>query len=115
MKKVEAIIRKSKFKEVKKALLDANIEYFSYWLVRDKSKEKEKRFYRGVEYETPASERIWVTLMVADNKIGEVIELIRNAGRTGDVGDGRIFITDIVSAHLIRTDDEGDKILGMDD
>ena len=115
MKKIEAIIRKSKFKEVKSALINAGFEYFTYWLARDRGKEKETRFYRGVEYQTPSAERIWLELVVKDKQQSDVVSIILNNGKTGDVGDGRIFVTNIESAHLIRTGDSGDEILSIED
>ncbi len=115
MKKIEAIVRKSKFKEVKLSLIEQGFDYFTYWLARDRGKEKETRYYRGVEYETPSAERIWLEIVVPDKKQDEIVSLILNSGRTGDVGDGRIYITNIESAHLIRTGDSGDEILSIED
>lgn len=109
MKKIEAVIRKSKFKVVKKALLEAGFEFFSYWLVRDVTEEKEKRVYRGVEYETPASERILLALIVQDEHVNEATDAIVKNGQTGNAGDGRIFVSTLDDAMRIQTGEHGDK------
>ena len=109
MKKIEAVIRKSKFKLVKKALLEIGYEYFSYHLVRNHSEERETRMYRGVKYEPPAAEKIWLSISVNDEKVEEVIKIILENGRTGNVGDGNIFITDLVDVYRIRTGEHGDE------
>lgn len=109
MKKVEAIIRKSKFKVVKKALVESGFEFFSYWMVRDITEEKEKRIYRGVEYETPASERILLTLIIKDEHLDQATNIIVKNGQTGNAGDGRIFISTLEDAMRVQTGEHGDK------
>jgi nitrogen regulatory protein P-II 1 len=115
MKKLEAIVRKSKFSEVKQALLKEGIEFFSYWMVRDMGKDYETRVYRGVEYKTPAAERIWLSIFLEDKDVDAIVQLIIKSGRTGDVGDGRIFITPIEDAYRIRTGVNGDEALNFKD
>lgn len=66
MKKIEAIIRKSRFEDVKEALLAADIEWFSYYDVRGEGKMRQARVYRGVMYNTSAIERTLVSLVVRD-------------------------------------------------
>ena len=61
MKKIEAIIRKSRFEDVKKALLAADIEWFSYYNVRGEGKMRQARIYRGVMYDTSSIERVLQT------------------------------------------------------
>ena len=63
MKKIEAIIRKTKFEDVKEALLEADIEWFSYYDVRGVGKTHEERIYRGVVYDTSYIERIMIILV----------------------------------------------------
>ena len=115
MKKLEAIVRKSKFKDIKKALLEKDIEFFSYWMVRDMGKDYETRIYRGVEYQTPAAERIMLSLVVKDADKDDIIELIIKSGKTGDVGDGRIFVTNLENAIRIRTGAQGDEALDLNE
>lgn len=111
MKKIEAIVRKSKFKEVKQALLEEGVEFFSYWKIRDMGKDYETRIYRGVEYKTPAAERICLSIVTDNEQAEEIVRLIIKSGRTGDVGDGRIFVTNIENAFRIRTGEQGDQAL----
>ncbi len=110
MKKIDAIIRKSKFKEVKNALVKAGVENFSYWLVRNVGEASESRVYRGVEYETSALERIHLSLCVC-NKQSDVIRLIIANGITGEEGDGRIFITELSEAYILKTIDGNDEAI----
>ena len=112
MKKIEAIIRKSKFREVKKALINLGIDNFSYWLVRNIGEAKESRVYRGVEYETSAVERIHLT-MVVDKNAKDVVQTIINSGITGEAGDGRVFVSDISEAYQIITEGEMDRAINL--
>ena len=66
MKKIEAIIRKTKFEDVKDALLEADIEWFSYYDVRGIGKSRQARIYRGVMYDTSSIERILISIVVRD-------------------------------------------------
>ena len=65
MKKIEAIIRRSKFDDVKEALLKADIEWFSYYDVRGIGKSRQARIYRGIMYDTSSIERILVSIVCA--------------------------------------------------
>lgn len=71
MKKIEAIIRKTKFEDVKDALLEADIEWFSYYDVRGIGKARQGRIYRGVVYDTSSIERILVSIVVRRKECGE--------------------------------------------
>lgn len=108
MKKIEAIIRKSRFEDVKAALLNADIEWFSYYDVRGVGKTHEERIYRGVVYDTSYIERRLLTIVVRDINVEKTIEAILKTARTGEVGDGRIFVTDVVDSIRIRTGEKGD-------
>ena len=108
MKKIEAIIRKTKFEDVKEALLEADIEWFSYYDVRGIGKSRQARIYRGVMYDTSSIERILVSIVVRDKK---TVKAIQNAAWTGEIGDGRIFIVPIEDAIRIRTAERGDIAL----
>ncbi len=112
MKKIEAIIRKSKFREVKKALINLGVDNFSYWLVRNIGEAKESRVYRGVEYETSAVERIHLTMVVGNN-VNDVVQAIVNSGITGEAGDGRVFVSDISEAYRIVTENDMDKSITL--
>ncbi|MCH4156214.1 MAG: P-II family nitrogen regulator [Muribaculaceae bacterium] len=108
MKKIEAIIRKTKFEDVKDALLEANIEWFSYFDVRGMGKSREGRIYRGVVYDTSCIERIMLNIVVRDKNVEPTINAIVKAAYTGEIGDGRIFVMPVDDAIRIRTGDRGD-------
>ena len=103
MKKIEAIIRKTKFEEVKDALLEADIEWFSYYDVRGIGKSRQGRIYRGVVYDTSSIERILVSIVVRDKNAEKTVQAIIKAAQTGEIGDGRIFVIPIADAIRIRT------------
>ena len=111
MKKIEAIIRKTKFEEVKEALLEADIEWFSYYDVRGVGKTRQARIYRGVVYDTSSIERTLVSIVVRDKNVEKTVLAILKAAQTGEVGDGRIFIIPIEDAIRIRTGERGDIAL----
>jgi Nitrogen regulatory protein PII len=111
MKKIEAIIRKTKFEDVKEALLDADIEWFSYYEVRGVGKSRQARIYRGVMYDTSSIERILVSIVVRDINVGKTIDAVLKAAQTGEIGDGRIFVVPVEDAIRIRTGERGDIAL----
>ncbi len=111
MKKIEAIIRRTKFEEVKEALLEAGIEWFSYYDVRGIGKAREGRIYRGVIYDTSTIERILISTIVREKNVEKTLEAIVRSARTGEIGDGRIFVIPISDAVRIRTGERGDVTL----
>jgi len=111
MKKIEAIIRKTKFDDVKEALLAADIEWFSYTEVRGVGKARKERIYRGVIYNTDIIERIMLTIVVRTKNAQRTIDAILEAAHTGEVGDGRIFVSEVVESYRIRTGEKGDLSL----
>ena len=108
MKKIEAIIRKTKFEDVKDALLEADIEWFSYYDVRGIGKARQGRIYRGVVYDTSSIERILVSIVVREKNVEKTVI---KAAHTGEIGDGRIFVIPIEDAVRIRTGERGDIAL----
>ena len=111
MKKIEAIIRKSRFEDVKQALLAADIEWFSYYDVRGEGKMRQARIYRGVMYDTSSIERVLISIVVRDKNVEKAVAAIQGAARTGEIGDGRIFIIPIEDSIRIRTGERGDIAL----
>lgn len=111
MRKIEAIIRKTRFEDVKEALLAADIEWFSYYDVRGVGKARQGRIYRGVVYDTSSIERILVSIVVRDVNVDKTVQAVIKAARTGEIGDGRIFVIPIEEAYRIRTGDHGDYAL----
>ena len=111
MKKIEAIIRKTKFDEVRDALLEAGIEWFSYYDVRGIGKSRQGRIYRGVVYDTSCIERTLVSVIVRDKNVEKTVEAVLKAAQTGEIGDGRIFIIPMEDSIRIRTGERGDIAL----
>lgn len=111
MKKIEAIIRKTRFEDVKEALLAADIEWFSYYEVRGEGKTRQARLYRGVVYDTSCIERMLISLIVRDKNVERAVQAILGAAQTGEIGDGRIFVIPVDDAVRIRTGERGDIAL----
>ena len=111
MKKIEAVIRRTKFDDVKEALLNADIEWFSYYDVRGIGKTREGRIYRGVVYDTSSIERILISIIVRDKNVEKTANAIMQSAHTGEIGDGRIFIIPVEDAIRIRTGERGDIAL----
>ncbi|TXD85459.1 P-II family nitrogen regulator [Subsaximicrobium wynnwilliamsii] len=107
MKKVEAIIRKSKFSAVKKALHEVGVNFFSYWDVTGLGNEKEGHVYRGVSYSTSDIQRRYLSIVINDDFEAATIKAILDAAATGEVGDGKIVVSDIAEVYRIRTGEKG--------
>ena len=111
MKKIEAIIRKSKYRVVKEALQKVGVSFFSYWDVTGIGNEKEGHVYRGVSYSTSDIQRRHLAIVVNDDFEEITIKTIIEAASTGQVGDGKIFVSDINEAYRIRTGEKGGETL----
>jgi len=111
MKKVEAIIRKSKFSTVKKALHEVGVNFFSYWDVTGLGNEKAGHVYRGVSYSTSDIQRRYLSIVVNDDFEDITIKTIIASASTGEIGDGKIFVSDISEAYRIRTGEKGGETL----
>lgn len=109
MKKIETVIRKTKFEEVRAALGEAGIEFFSYWEVRGLGKQRQERAYRGIVYDTDIIERVLISIYCRDQFVQPAIDAIMSSAKTGEIGDGKIFVSTIEDAYRIRTGDKGDK------
>jgi nitrogen regulatory protein P-II 1 len=111
MKKIEAIIRKSRFEEVKNALHAADIDFFTYWDVTGVGKEKEGHIFRGAVYEANRIQRRIISIVVRDQNLQRTIDAIIKAAWTGVVGDGKIFVSDVENVIRIRTQENGPEAL----
>ena len=115
MKKIEAIVRKTKFEEVKEALHENGIEFFSFWEARGVGMARESRVYRGIAYDTSTIERLYVQIVVRDVNLDKTIDALIKSARTGEVGDGKIFVSTITESIRIRTGEKGDESLYIKD
>lgn len=111
MKKIEAIIRKSKFNAVKEALHQVEVNFFSYWDVTGVGNEKKGKVYRGIAYSTSEIQRRYLSIVVSDEFVDRTVKAILESGATDVVGDGKIFILPIEEAYRIRTGESGKKSL----
>ena len=111
MKKIEVIIRKSKFDEVKEALHQIEVNFFSYWDVTGVGNEKEGHVYRGVSYSTSDIQRRFLSIVVSDPFLEITIDAILKSAGTGFVGDGKLFISTIDEVYRIRTKEKGIKAI----
>ncbi len=111
MKKIEAVIRRSKYRMVKEALHHKGITFFSYWDVTGVGNEKKGNVYRGVSYSTTDIQRRYLSIVVPDHLESTVINIILSAAKTGEVGDGKIFVSSIEEAYRIRTSEKGEHTL----
>ena len=111
MKKIEPIIRKSKFEEVREALHSVEVNFFSYWDVTGIGNEKEGHVYRGITYSTSEIQRRYLSIVVSDSFVDKTIKAIIDSGATDRVGDGKIFVLPIDEAYRIRTGEKGNKSL----
>lgn len=111
MKKIETIIRKSKYHEVKEALHEVGVNFFSYWDVTGVGNEKEGHVYRGVTYSTSNIQRRYLSIVVNDDFEEITIKAILKSAATGDVGDGKIFVSHIEESYRIRTGEKGGDTL----
>jgi nitrogen regulatory protein P-II 1 len=111
MKKIEAIIRKSRFNEVKNELQNVGIDFFSFWDVRGVGKSRQERIYRGIVYDTSTIERTMISIIVRDKNLDKTVNAILNSANTGNIGDGKIFISDILESYRIRTGEKGEDSL----
>jgi len=112
LKKIEAIIRPFKLDEVKEALLELGVRGMTITEVRGYGRQKgHKETYRGNEYEIEFVPKIKIELVVEDNIAEKSIEAILKIAKTGQVGDGKIFVSEISDAIRIRTDESGIEAL----
>ena len=111
MKRIEAIIRRTRFEDVKEALLQSDINCFEYHSVHGIGQSRQERVYRGVQYSTDVIERIALTIICRDIFVEPTIEVLLREAHTGEVGDGRIFVSDVIDTWSIRTGEHGDTVL----
>ena len=109
MRKVEAIIKPFKLDEVKEALHEIGIQGMTVTEVKGFGRQKgHTELYRGAEYVVDFLPKVKIELVVADDLVDRAIEAIQQAARTGRIGDGKIFVTDIHDVIRIRTGERGE-------
>jgi nitrogen regulatory protein P-II 1 len=111
MKKIEAIIRKSQLDEVIEALHEIGIDFMTYWKVTGVGNELASSIYRSTVYETRLIERIHISFVCREIYVDSSCQAIINAARTGEMGDGKIFISPVEESIRIRTGETGPESL----
>jgi len=111
MKKIEAIIRKSKFEDVKKALYDVDIDWFSYWDITGLGKSTEDQVVRGQIFQSNYIQRRMISIVVRDINLEKTVNALMLSARTGEQGDGKIFVSDIDETYRIRNGEKGPEAL----
>jgi nitrogen regulatory protein P-II 1 len=109
MVRIEAIIRPSRLDEVKSALDELGVHGISVTEIKGAGKQKGyTQHYRGSEYQVNLLPKVQIIVVVADSQQDSVIGAIEGAARTGEIGDGKIFVTPVLEAVRIRTGERGD-------
>jgi nitrogen regulatory protein P-II 1 len=112
MKKIECIIKPFKLEDVKEALADIGISGMTVSEVRGFGRQKgHTELYRGAEYQIDFIPKIKVELVIPADRVGEVVNIVRDAAQTGTIGDGKIFVYDIEQVVRIRTGETGSEAL----
>lgn len=112
MKKVEAIIRPTKLEEIKDSLGRFGIHGMTVTEVIGCGLQKgKKEIYRGTEYTINLLPKVKIEIIVKDKWVEEVINLVTTTARTGEIGDGKIFISNIENAVRIRTGESGEEAI----
>ncbi len=112
MKKVEAIIKPHKLDDVKTALTQVGVQGLTVSEVRGFGRQKgHKEQYRGAEYTVDLVPKVKVEVVVGDGAVSAVVEAITRAARTGEIGDGKIFVYSLEAVSRIRTGEKGEAAI----
>ena len=111
MKKIEAVIRKSKFEETKVALYNAGIDWFSYWDISGLGKSTEEQVVRGQVFQSNYIQRRMISIVVRDLNVEKTVNAILDSAWTGETGDGKIFVYEIEETYRIRNRESGPEAL----
>jgi nitrogen regulatory protein P-II 1 len=112
MKKIEAIVRPHKLTEVREALLESGIKGMTIYEIRGIGRQKgHTEIYRGSEYHIDFIPKVKIDVVVKDSEADNVVSTIIKAAKTGEVGDGKIFISTIDEVIRVRTEELGDNAL----
>ena len=112
MKKVEAIIKPYKLDEVKTALTQVGVQGLTVTEVRGFGRQKgHKEQYRGAEYTVDLVPKVKIEIVVPDSQLSNAVETIMRTAQTGQIGDGKIFVSDLTNVIRIRTGEIGENAL----
>ncbi len=112
MKKVEAIIKPFRLEDVREALTDQGITGLTVTEVKGFGRQKgHTELYRGAEYVVDFLPKVKIEIVISDDQLDACVDAITNAARTGKIGDGKIFVSDVARVIRIRTGEEGDEAI----
>lgn len=112
MKKIEAIVRPTKLKPVKEALVEAGVKGITVTEVRGFGRQKgHKEIFRGAEYTVDFLQKIKLEMIVNNEIADKVISIIVEVAKTGTIGDGKIFVSPVENVIRIRTGEEGETAI----
>ena len=112
MKRIEAVIRPHKADEVREALLEAGVKGMTALEVRGFGRQKRhKEIYRGSEYNVGFLPKVMIIVVVADKMLDAAVQIILKTAKTGEVGDGKIFVSNVEEAIRVRTEESGESAL----
>jgi nitrogen regulatory protein P-II 1 len=112
MKKIEAIIRHYKLEDVKNALAEHGVQGMTLTEVRGFGRQKgHTEMYRGTEYAVDFVPKVKIEIVVADSQLTGAVETIMRVAQTGQIGDGKIFVSDLANVIRIRTGEIGENAL----
>jgi len=112
VKKIEAIIKPFKLDEVKDALNEIGVQGITVSEVKGFGRQKgHTELYRGAEYVVDFLPKVKLEIIVQDNLMAKVIETIENSAKTGRIGDGKIFVTEVLEVVRIRTGERGEAAI----
>ena len=110
MKRIIAVIRQEKFEDVKRALLAADVEGMNVSEVKGRGRQLGiKESYRGSSYCIDLIPKTRIELIINDEEMENILQVIEESARTGEVGDGKIFVSDVMEVVRIRTGERGSK------
>jgi len=112
MKKIEAVIKPFKLDEVKEALQELGVQGMTVLEAKGYGRQKgQTELYRGAEYVVDFLPKIKIEVIVADDQLDRALEAITGAARTGRIGDGKIFVSEVLDVVRIRTGESGAQAL----
>ena len=112
MKKIEAILRHFKLEEVKDSLNEVGIKGMTVTEVRGFGRQRgHTELYRGAEYVVDFLPKVKVEIIISDSQVDSVVETIASTAKTGRIGDGKIFVSDVSEVIRIRTGERGEEAL----
>jgi len=112
MKKVDAIVKPFKLDEVKDKLNEIGVQGITVTEVKGFGRQKgHTELYRGAEYVVDFLPKVKMEIVIADTQLDEVIDTIMKAAQTGRIGDGKIFVTNLVDVIRIRTGERGEEAI----